>query len=235
MIPDTTRTAWAVLGAADPDSLSRDETAELLDASKRVRAWLDSIEMRASRRLRHLAEQGRAEAPDSMLTDSAGHSARDARDVTARDELCADRPEIEDALAAGDVTAGHVDAIQRAGANLPDDVRADFLGHSDDLLRRAGRLSPEQFARECRELAKHLLAEARRGLSDADELEQQRRASKVTRWVDRSTGMHNTLVELDPVRDAKLHSAVNRTLARLRAQDGSSEITWAQLQVDVDG
>jgi hypothetical protein len=165
MIPESTRAAWSALGAADPDSMSRDETVELLDASKRVRAWLDSIELRAARQLRRLTEQGRSEAPESALVNSAGHSGRDARDVAARDELCDDHPHLEDALAAGDLTAKHLDAIGAAGRGLPDDVRAEYLAHSDDLLARAQQVSLEQFGRECRELAKHLLAQSRRGLS----------------------------------------------------------------------
>ncbi len=232
MIPDSTRAAWAVLGAADPDSMCRDETAELLDASKRVRAWLDSVELRAARRLRHLAEAGRAEPADSMLTNAAGHTGRGANDVTARDKLCTEQPQLEDALAAGDLTAKHLDAINAAAKGLPDEVRSDYLGHSDALAKRAEVLTPEQFARECRELAKHLLATSRYGLNDAEELEAQRAASKVTRWVDKSSGMHHTRLELDPVRDAKLNATMNRALARLRAEDGNARTPWSQLQVD---
>ncbi|BAN04295.1 HNH endonuclease signature motif containing protein [Ilumatobacter coccineus] len=232
MIPESTRAAWSALGAADPDSMSRDETLELLDATKRVRAWLDSIELRAARQLRRLTEQGRSEAPESALVNSAGHSGRDARDVTTRDELCDDQPHLEDALATGDLTAKHLDAISAAGRGLPDEVRAEYLAHSDDLLERAQQVSLEQFGRECRELAKHLLAQSRRGLSDAEELKAQRAASKVTRWVDKATGMHNTRVELDPIRDAKLNAAMNRALARIRTAVQSAEVPWQQMQVD---
>ncbi len=89
----------------------------------------------------------------------------------------------------------------------------------------------EPFARECRQLAKHLLAASRVG-SDTDELEAQRAASKLTRWVDRQTGMHHTSLELDPVRDGKLSAAFNAELARLRAVDANSGTPWQQLQVD---
>jgi hypothetical protein len=212
--------------------MSRDETVELLDASRRVRAWLDSIELRAARQLRRLTEQGRSEAPESALINNAGHSGRDARDVTARDELCDTQPQLEDALAAGDLTAKHLDAINAAARGLPDEVRSEYLAHSDDLLVRAQQVSLEQFGRECRELAKHLLAQSRRGLNDAEELEAQRKASKVTRWVDKATGMHNTRLELDPIRDAKLNAAMNRAIARMRAQDRTAEVPWQQVQVN---
>lgn len=44
--------------------------------------------------------------------------------------------------------------------------------------------------------------------------------------------MHNTCVELDPVRDAKLNAAMNRALARIRATEGTAEVPWQQMQVD---
>jgi len=212
--------------------MSRDETAELLDATKRVRAWLDSVELRAARRLRCLAEAGQAEPPDAVLTNAAGHTGREARDVTTRDELCTDQPQLEDALATGDLTAKHLDAINTAARGLPDEVRTEYLGHTDVLAKRAAVLTPEQFAKECRDLAKHLLTQSRCGMSDVEELEAQRAASKVTRWVDKATGMHHTRLELDPVRDAKLSASMNRALARLRSEDGNAQTPWQQMQVD---
>jgi hypothetical protein len=68
--------------------------------------------------------------------------------------------------------------------------------------------------------------------SDADELTAQRAASKVSRWVDKQTGMHHTRLELDPVRDAKLGAAFTAELARLRAADGNSKTPWQQMQVN---
>ena len=44
--------------------------------------------------------------------------------------------------------------------------------------------------------------------------------------------MHNTLLSLDPVRDAELWTAVNAKLASLRQADGTNATPWAQLQVE---
>ena len=44
--------------------------------------------------------------------------------------------------------------------------------------------------------------------------------------------MHNTLLSLDPVRDAEPWTAVNAKLASLRQADGTNQTPWAQLQVD---
>ena len=44
--------------------------------------------------------------------------------------------------------------------------------------------------------------------------------------------MRNTLLSLDPVRDAELWTAVNAKLASLRQADGTNATPWAQLQVE---
>jgi hypothetical protein len=75
------------------------------------------------------------------------------------------------------------------------------------------------------------MSQARRG-SDADELNAQRAASKVSRWVDKATGMHHTLLALDPVRDSEVFAAAARELARARQVDGNRETPWKQLEVD---
>lgn len=133
---------------------------------------------------------------------------------------------------AGDLTAAHLDAMHAAARNLPEAVRAEYLSHTDELLERAEHVSLEVFQRECRALAKHCLAQSRRG-DEVDELAEQRAASKIRRWVDSATGMHHTLLELDPVRDAKLNAAISRELARLRATDRSSEQPWQHEQAGV--
>ena len=60
----------------------------------------------------------------------------------------------------------------------------------------------------------------------------QRARSCVKRWIDKTTGMHHTHLELDPVRDATLHAAIDAQIRRLRQQDGNARTPWAQLQVD---
>ena len=87
------------------------------------------------------------------------------------------------------------------------------------------------FERGCRDLAKHLVARSNAD-SDADELERQRKRSKVKRWVDKATGMCHTHLELDPVRDRALWAAIDSTRAKLRQQDGNRRTPWAQLEVD---
>ena len=218
------------LVATDPDELDRDGVVSMLCAAGRIRSKLDAIELRARRRLRALESVGAAEPADAAIAAAAGGDGRHGRAVGERDELCLDAPEVEDALDEGTISSAHVDAIAAAARDLPEDVRAEFLSHSDDLLARAGALGLDAFRRECRRLAKQLLADSRAG-SDADELEAQRAASKVSRWTDRVTGMHHTMIELDPIRDHELHRAVKRELQRLRHDEVNADRSWNDLEV----
>ena len=137
-------------------------------------------------------------------------------------------PGFEDALTAGTVAAGHVDAIANATRNLDDVTIAEFNAHHDDLLVDATRLGVDAFERSCRELVKLLSAQTAGG-SDADELDRQRAASNVRRWVDQRTGMCHTHLELDPVRDRALWAAIDATRATLRQRDGNRRTPWDQL------
>ena len=233
MTIDSTDAAWAAARAAEPDGMGRDEIAGLLADVRRARSCLDAIEMRASRRIRELASTGEAEPAESLIANAGGHGGhggRDARSITERDELCEEMPDVEDALADGAITAGYVDAISAAARDLPEPVRAEYTAMADALLARAGRLSLDAFRRECRQLARNLLARSR--ADETDELAAMREASKIRRWVDTSTGMHHTHLELDPIRDAKLYSLANAELARLRATTPSEDSSWQQLQID---
>ncbi len=230
MSAKSTEAAFAAVRAAEPAALSRDETERLLGDVRRLRSWLDTVEMATARRLRELSTAGRAEAPESLIAAASGRTGREAKAVADRSDLVDEAPPLGHALAHGDVTAAHLDAVNAAAARLPEEVRRDFLGHGDQLMARARVVGLESFTRECRQLAKHLLAASRTG-SDADELDAQRAASQLTRWVDHQTGMHHTHLELDPIRDGQLSAAFNAELARLRGTDTTGGTPWQQLQV----
>ena len=138
-------------------------------------------------------------------------------------------PSFEDALATGAVSAAHVDALAAATRNLNDQLLAEFIACEADLLTDAGNQGVDTFERGCRDLARHIAAQARAN-SDADELDEQRKSSSVRRWNDKLTGMCKTLLSLDPVRDAELWTAVNAKLASLRQTDGDT--SFDQLQVE---
>ncbi len=217
--------------AADPDVMDRDQLAGLVSQLGRVRSWCAAAEVRVSRRTRQLAAEGRSESAAGLLADGGRNSSKDAHTASERETICGVMPSFEDALAAGAVSAAHVDAMAAATRNLNDQLLAEFIACEADLLSDAGNQRVETFERGCRDLARHITAQARAN-SDAEELDEQRKSSSVKRWTDKLTGMRNTLLSLDPVRDAELWTAVNAKLASLRQADGNNATPWEQLQVD---
>ena len=113
-----TEAVFAVLCAADPDVMDRDEIAAYIKQVAALKAWCESLNVRATRRQRQLAADGRAEAPKDLLAREGGQSGKDARAGEEREQVCTALPNFEDALASGAVSAGHVDAIAGAIRNL---------------------------------------------------------------------------------------------------------------------
>jgi hypothetical protein len=222
---------FSAVRAADPEAMSRDQLAAHNGDLKRLRSWLAAAEVRAARRAKALEAAGSCESVESMASRNGGRSGRGARDLGRRSELCDEMPDVETALAAGDMTDEHLDAVAKASAGLEGDAKAEFVDLASDIVDEAARTSVDTFDRSMRDLAGSIKArhDARAGV---DELEIQRRASKVRRWIDKRTGMHHTRVELDPIRDAKLHSAVNAELVRLRASDATGDMSWDQMLVE---
>lgn len=227
--PDTD--TFEVLCAADPDVMDRDELTELTGQLATHQAWCDALKVRITRRQRHLADEGRAEPARDLHSRHGQQSSKDAKTTTDREQVCTALPSFEDALGAGDVSAGHVDAIANTTRSLDDELLAEFLAAEDDLLACATAQGVDVFERGCRELAKHLVAQSHTK-SDADELDEQRKRSNVKRWVDKQTGMCHTHLELDPVRDRALWAAIDTARATLRQHDGNRRTPWPQLEVD---
>ena len=226
--------AFAVVRDSDPDVLDSDELSVYLDAVSQVRAWCDARQVRATRRQRQLAVEGRATEPEHALSNHGRQSSKDAKAAAEREQVCTAMPGFEDALDNGAVTAGHVDAIASATRHLDDTERAEFVGEADTLLGEARDQGVDRFAKGCRDLAKSIRARHNAQAAE-DELERQRKQSKVTRWVDDTTGMHKTLIECDPVTDRAIWAAVQTARGRLRRRDqqtGGARTSWDRLTVD---
>jgi len=232
MIDGGVSDALGVLLASDPDVVERDELAALVRELRKVRGWLDAADVKLARRGRALHEQGRAESPGSLLTDEGRRSGREAKATEDRERVCDAMPGFEDALATGDVSADHLDVINRATKGLSTEERAEFDTMADELLADASSNYVNGFERTCKSLAAKIKEMYRSEVDAAAELERQRSDSKVSRWVDRVTGMHKTLIELDPVRDASLWSAIEAQLATLKQQTTNAKVPYQQLQVE---
>src|SRR5262245_66236208 len=133
----------AELAGADPLCCDRDGLAELVAKSQRVRGWLDAFDARIALRSRRLADQGACEAPGSLLTGDGRRSAKDAEGAAQRASVCEQLPSVHDALAGGEVSAGHVDALACLSANLDDAGRAELKTLEPTLVESA-KAKPEE-------------------------------------------------------------------------------------------
>ena len=223
---------WRVVRAVQPDGFDRHGCARRLRDLARLRAWIDAAEVKTLRRQKQLAAEGHGEPAGVAAARNTGRSARGSRTATEREATCDQLSGFEDALAGGEVSAEYIDVVATVAGRLDDATRAEFLACEAELLAHAQRDSVDIFGRRCRQLAKQL--QAQRATSDAEELDRQREASNVRRWVDKVTGIHHTHLEMDPVRDAAFWGAVNAQLARLRATDqqGANRTSFPQLQVN---
>ena len=122
--------AVAVLVAADPAGCDRVALSGLIVDAQRVRSWLDALDATLARRAAELDEPG-------LVSGGGRRSSREAATVAARGDTCAAMSELHEALAAGTVAAGHVDAIARVAGQLDDDTRTELLSQATELVDTA--------------------------------------------------------------------------------------------------
>ncbi len=208
--PGSALTALQAAAVHDCDSGACEQ---LLAEVRRLRGWVDAVEARITSRMRELhATTGTAPAADQHTRCSGVSSAegkRKERRSTALDEA----PSFGDALAAGSIGAEHVDALANATARLDDDVKAAVLDREHELLADATRLSPEQFGRTCRDLAR--LLERDRGIAHST---RQRSETFLSRRVNRVTGMVEGRFAFHPELANQIFGAVDREVASMIAE-----------------
>jgi hypothetical protein len=217
--------------AADPDVVDRRELGELIAQARVLRGFVDVCDLRFARRGRELAEAGESESPLAVLMDEGRRSGKEARAAQDRDRVCGDFDGFEEALAAGDVSADHLDVLARLTKQLDDEVAADLRAEADELLASASNDYVSQFERSTKERIAHIASQHAPG-DEAAELDRQRAESNMKRWTDQASGMKMTLLSLDPLRDAAFHSGVDAQLARLRQDPANAKVPFSQLQVD---
>ncbi len=143
--------------------------AVLVDV-RRVRGWLDSVEVAAARRLGELAVVSPSMFPERVAADAARVSLTEASKGFDRARTVEKVPQLAVVLEAGEASAGHVDVVTRALRQLSPEQRNRFAERGDVLALAAAQLPRDEFARAVR-------AEVRRVCSDdgIDRLQQQRR------------------------------------------------------------
>ncbi|MEM9514089.1 MAG: HNH endonuclease [Actinomycetota bacterium] len=232
MTDDDAVAAFAAVLALCPDDCDRDQLAAAVSDVRRLKTRLDAVQVGLTRRARELADTGQAEPAESLLGSAGGMDSKDANTATAREELCNQAADVEDALNEGAIATGYVDAIAAAANSLPENLRPEFLAHRERLLAAASVLSVDAFRKRCRQLARDIRA-AQADDGEDDELSRQRQQSKISQWVDKTTGMHHIHAELDPERAAKVAAAISRAANTIRSTLPAKETrSWRELEVD---
>jgi hypothetical protein len=174
---------------------------------RRVRGWLDSIEIAAAGRLAELAAVSPSMFPERVAADAGRVSLIEATKDFERARTVDTVPELGVVLHAGETSAGHVDVVTRALRPLTVDQRRRLAARGAVIARAAGLLPRDEFARAVR-------GEVRRVCADdgIDRLQRQRRATSLRSWVDRQSGMWCLHGEFDPetglILDARLRAMV---------------------------
>ena len=223
--------ALQALLASDPDVVDRAELGVLVGHASVLRGFVDACDVRHARRGRELADAGESESPTAVLMDEGRRSGKEAKAAQDRDRVCEQFDGFEYALAAGEVSGDHLDVLARLTKGLSEEVAADVRAEAADLLAAASSEYVSAFERTTKERIATIL-HAHAPQDESAELDRQRAESNVKRWTDRASGMKMTLLALDPLRDAALHSVVDAQLGRLRQDPANAKVPFAHLQVE---
>src|SRR5262245_23335092 len=180
---------------------------EMAVGIRRLRGRLDALEADVARRLAEVSSY-----PEKVLADRAGSSLREAEAVLRRSETLAAVPVLAEALTDGTITAGHVDAVARGLRQLEPAQRQLLLDQAHRLAAEAASTTIEDFTRTLR----RRLARLQAG-DGTDQLERQRRASRLRTWVDRHDGMWCLTGRFDPETGLRIHGRLQAMVATLFA------------------
>ena len=111
-----------------------------LAAITSVRAMLAQRELRVTQRLDELSADTEGE-----LAAHTKSTASRADKVRKRKQACDDMPQLADALAEGETTEAHVDAVARALSDLSAADRASLAAHGDAIRAKAASSDESTF------------------------------------------------------------------------------------------
>ena len=175
--------------------------------ARRVRGFLDSFDARVARRTAELAETGQSFGPDDTSTRCSGVSSNEAKTRTERSKTLNAAVGFDDALAAGDLTAEHVDQLGRVAAGMPDELRSQLFDRSADLLAHATSHDPARFGRHVRDVARTLERDA--GITR----DRQQHAATFVSWKVATDGMYDIHARLHPLLGNRLVRALDTEVA----------------------
>ena len=187
----------AAVGGVDASCRDREVLLAAVGSAARVRAWLDGEDLRLARLLAEV--ETRAE---QTLAGAARTSVRSAEKLLERAATVETLPALGAGMTAGEVTAGHVDAVTNVLRQAEPQIR-------DALVAEAGWIAQQAATSTPGGLARTLAAEVRALQADGgmSVLERQRRACRLRSWVD-ADGMWCLEGRFDPVTGLRLHQRI---------------------------
>ena len=185
----------------------RDAITAGLVATREVAAWL------AAQEAGLVAQLSEVESfPEATIAAASRGSLSAANTTRGRSDTLSDTPSLAAALEAGQVTAGHVDAVTRAAKQVGPDQRDDVLACADSLTDVASVASVRAFTdRLTREVDKI------RTESAESRLERQRRATRLSIWTG-GDGMVNLRGQFDPESGLAIATKISNAAETLFAQ-----------------
>ena len=203
--------ALAELADTDVSGCDRGELDRVIGLGRRIRSFLDCVDVQVARRSDQLTDQGHGDPAVVVLADGGRRPAREARAAATRAGLCDQLPELETALADGTVTGAHIDAIAHLAAGLDQQAQQRFGEITEALIADATRQPISTFERACRTLRDQLSID-----EGVERFERQRANTNLRRWINRTTGMYHLHGELDPQSGATLFGAIDAHTTTIR-------------------
>jgi len=181
----------------------------MADVAK-IESWAAA---RRAELIRRLAEHP-GSFPEADIANTTGCTLTAATKETDRARTLAAAESFADALDAGTIRPGHVDALTRVAKNLTDAQTAQLLDHQTLLSTTAASSSVRDFEQHLARAVRSLQNEA-----DAEErFDRQRRATRLRTWVDQSDGMWCMSGRFDPKTGREIARSLDDTVASLFAE-----------------
>jgi hypothetical protein len=186
------------LEALPIDTLSVDELRDALTTVGVVRGRVDAVEGRLLTAFNRLGGAQHEGATDTTawLAAATKTSGRDARRAVKRAGVLDALPQLSDALAAGEISAAHVDAVAAI-------VPAPLLPKAAKLVAAAKTSTPEELAHKAQQLV--IDNDGDDGAGRAARLKARQRV----RFFDMDSGMRAMFGEWDPETTASIERAVD--------------------------
>ncbi len=200
------------LTSCDISMCSTAELRDRLSDIRNLRSWLDFLQSQVVASLSDCDSV----MPEVELIRESGLSTSDVRKVMSRTETIGSVPVFGEALAEGNVTSAHVDALS-SGLKILGEQSDKLIERAPELLVTAQTMTADEFTKFVRRTAQTLADDG--GIS---RFEKQRRQTFLRHWID-ADGMTNLFGKFDPERGSVVTALLDAGVEAL-FHSGDSEV-----------